>query len=134
MKGKRKALFPRSAGPSERTWNNDMHGSDGPVSCEVCGKNHPRTTDDSTYIVDVFLNRQMVEDCCGKAIDVLYREFGEVFAKEFLQEFGEDPTNPRFTMFRDALTRAADETKKSCAEAQRSVGDLQKLAELGKKK
>lgn len=45
----------------------------------------------------------MVEECCGGVLDLLYEESGEEFAIRFLKEFGKDPFDPRFMMFRTVL-------------------------------
>lgn len=82
-------------GYGEGYWNNCRRGTDGPVVCDICGIEHPEDRDIS-YIVSRFLGREVVEDCCGRILDVVYEESGQEFAEKYLREFAENPTDSRF--------------------------------------
>lgn len=116
QKGK---LFPKPAGPAKRRWCNTHASTDGPILCELCGTDHPEDEEEG-YIWDRFLGLQLVEDCCGHAIDILYKEFGEEFATAFLYDFAKDPTNPRFgvlrTVLENCLKTAYEESEKLARE------------------
>jgi len=92
-------------------WNNDAHGTYGPVTCEFCGTNHPERRDQS-YIVNRVLGLQVIEECCGKAIDLLYGELGETFTEAYLGEFSKNPTDPRFSLFLDTLSESLEAAAK----------------------
>jgi len=113
----KKPMGPSKLGRSFGTnWNNWSFGTDGPVLCEICGTNHPMRKEDS-YIVSKFLGCQVVEECCGAILDMLYKESGEEFTEAFLEEFAKNPTSPRFSMLLTTLyevcTKAHDTTLKT---------------------
>lgn len=82
-------FFKKPLGPSElgdylgKNWNNLHMGADGPITCEICGTNHPERKDE-TYIISIFLGRQVVEECCGAIIDKVFKESSELLFS-FLQ-------------------------------------------------
>lgn len=120
-------LFPKPVGPAEHRWCNTLAATKGPQCCEACGTLHPeQKNDEDWYVWDRFLGLELVEDCCGHAIDILYGEFGEVFATAFLEEFAKDPTSPKFGVLRRVL---ADCLK---AAHDRSAELVQETAILGK--
>lgn len=122
---RRGTLFKNPAGPSKRRWCNASRGTLAKTICETCGTVHPDLTDaDSSYIIDNFLGHDMVEECCGKAIDTLYQEFGEVFSLAFLEDFSRNPTDPRFTILRSTLQEMAGEARKKCVVIQREMDEL----------
>jgi len=94
-------LFTQPAGPSKRRWNNVHWASDGDILCEACGTPAPK--DAKSSIVDRIFGFQLVEECCGKTIDVLYEELGEEFCQAFLEDFAKDPTNPQFSILKMIL-------------------------------
>jgi len=134
MKGNR--LLKRSAGETElgrsfgSFWNNQSYGTDGPITCEACGKVHPRREDES-YTVSVFLDRQIVEECCGAILDKVYEESGETFCLAFLEEFAENPTDPRFHMLVDqigeALKKAKEKSREIYQRARKAENSLQAI-------
>lgn len=99
-----KPMVSKPFGPSElgkgfgTDWNNLHWGTDGPVTCEICGTEHPERKDE-TYTLSQFLGRVIVEECCGAMLDLVYNESGSDFTRAFLEEFAENPTNPRFLFF-----------------------------------
>jgi len=101
-------------------WNNDAHGTYGPVTCEFCGTNHPERRDQS-YIVNRVLGLQVIEECCGKAIDILYRELGEEFTKAYIKEFAENPADPRFFFFLDMLSKTLEAAAKRTNEISEDI-------------
>lgn len=112
----KKPLGPSKLGRGFGTnWNNQRMGCDGPVTCEICGTVHPRDGDES-YVVSIFLGRQVVEDCCGAILDQVYQESGEEFAIAFLKEFSKNPTDSRFHCFLSVLRSVLVEAKKKLSE------------------
>lgn len=126
---KRKAigkLFLKPVGASERRWNNNHHGTTVGITCEPCGTNHPELNpNDDSRTVDTFLGLQMVEECCGRAFDVLYGEIGEEFTLAFLEDFTENPGDPRFSslLFHlpELLARAAKKATENATALQSAV-------------
>jgi len=108
-------------------WNNESWGSDGPILCEVCGKQHPERKDKS-YTVSRFLGRQVVEECCGAILDSVYKESGEEFTIAFLIEFANDPCDPRFLilvlMLEKCLKNADKKLKMILGQVQNSQESL----------
>lgn len=109
-------LFPRSAGPSETPqrlgqgsfWNNLVYGIGGGdqpevATCELCGRKHIIPRGGNALHPMSFLEKIGIEECCGHAADVLYDEFGETFAVAYLEEFAENPGDPRFAFLRRVL-------------------------------
>jgi hypothetical protein len=91
-------IFKKSVGKSERSWNNISAGTSRGVVCQLCGKEWPDISEGKeTYTLGSFLGLQFVEECCGRSVDVLYKEFGETFAMAFLNDFARDPTSRRFS-------------------------------------
>ncbi|MFH0852194.1 MAG: hypothetical protein V1845_01120 [bacterium] len=129
---KKKRKHPKPYGPSKlgvcfRTqWNNESWGTDGPILCEVCGRTHPRRTDE-TYVVSRFLGRQVVEECCGAVLDRVYQESGEEFATAFIREFADNPTNPRFYIFLSELKSALLKANKKVSDATTQTLTLKEL-------
>jgi len=132
MTAVKKSLLEKPAGPTELgkgfkgCWNNRHMGTDGPILCEICGTEHPERKDES-YIVSRFLNKQVVEECCGAIIDCVYREFAEEFAEAFLIEFAENPTNIRFHLFVQHLQNCL-------SKAEKNIGDVHKHVVLSQQK
>ncbi len=102
----------------------------GAVTCELCGTDWPKITSpsESSYSIGSFLGRQFVEECCGRAVDILYQEFSDVFVRQFLHDFAESPLDPKFILFRRVLKDSLEIVwKKSEAMAAEAKG-LQQLA------
>jgi len=122
MSKKQKRRHLRPYGPSQvgicfgTQWNNESWGTDGPITCEICGRTHPRRISE-TYVVSRFLGKQVVEECCGAVFDQVYCESGEQFATAFLREFAQDPTGPRFYIFLAELKKALLEANRRASEA-----------------
>ena len=64
-------------------WNTENHGTDGPVTCEICGTTHPENRSES-YLTFRFFGRQGVEQCCGALLDEAYRQFGDRITEAYL--------------------------------------------------
>ena len=120
------ALSNKPLGPSKlgngfgTNWNNSSWGTDGPILCEICGTNHPKRTNE-TYIISKFLGYQVVEECCGAIIDRVYEESGEEFAIKFLEEFGENPTSPRFHILLATLNKVCIQAQKIALETAKQM-------------
>ena len=135
MKTKKHRMFRKPVGGSDRTWNNQCFGTNRAVMCDACGTNHKELAqDEAARILDKFLGLQLVEDCCGKAIDVLFREFGEEFCLAFLKDFGEDPTNLRFGVLRSTLVELASKAEQRCNQVKPAAQAADKLGKLGEKR
>ena len=111
-------------------WNNQSLGTDGPVTCEICGTDFPERLDQS-YTISRFLGKQVIEECCGVVLDQVYHESGEQFTVAFLKEFAQDPTNPRFHMMivylKDALKNALESTVKTASNIAIAQENLEKI-------
>ena len=129
MRKRIRRIFNKPAGPSEIPesafgWNNQSLGTSGSVTCELCGTEHPKDPD-GNYSVGRFLGLQFVERCCGRAIDVVYREFNEEFATQFLKEFAQDPTAPQFTIFLNVLKECLVQAKQKIKEIESTTDSCQ---------
>lgn len=118
-------IFTKPAGESERLWNNMTAKTYRAVTCQLCGTELPKPSPDEGYTLGRFLGLQFVEECCGRAVDILYQEFGETFAMAFLNDFSENPSDPRFGFLTfympDIFTKAKqkiDEVNRQIALAQ----------------
>lgn len=125
----RTPLLTGSAGESKRYWNNQRRGTTAEIVCEICGTVHPKQKlFDNGHIIDLILGLECVEDCCGAIIDRLYREWGEMFALEFLKDFAKNPVDPKFRILRmallEALSRAAANVGKISSEVEAMTKDL----------
>ena len=118
----RKSFLTKPAGPSEEGWCNDRFGTTGKVLCETCGTDHPERPDgDDSYRLNHVLGLQVVDECCGKMIDMLYREWEEDFAIKFVREFGKNPLDLKFTTFRMSLSTALNEAQKNIQEVEQEL-------------
>lgn len=91
-------FFAASVGPNEHPWREFLARITWEeTTCELCGTLWPRLSEDEeAYSIGTLLDREFVDLCCGKAVDILYGGLGDEFARAFLNEFSQDPTNPRF--------------------------------------
>jgi len=128
MKTKR-PILPRPAGPSEYWWNNLHQAATYEVVCELCGTQHPELDpNDDGRIIDRFLGLQVVEECCGRVFDILYREIGEEFALQFLRDFAENPTDSRFGMLCYLLPELLGKARQKAEEIAQKNAELRKTA------
>ena len=120
-----KPIFLKPAGPSQRSWNNLHTDTDDGATCELCGTEWPKGEDIS---LGQFLNFQLVEECCGTVFDQFYKEIGEEFATVFVEDFAQNPTDPRFHLFVISLKRyleqAQEKTSGMIASIKRVKKDL----------
>lgn len=100
-------------------WNNLHRGVDGPLTCEICGTGY--LEDNEGYTISRFLGREVVEDCCGAILDMVYKESGEEFAIAFLEEFAENPADPRFFCLLEVLKRILPKAKRKLEETEGKV-------------
>lgn len=111
-------------------WNNDHHGSDGPETCEICGTEHPEEGDGGAYIVSTFLGLRVVEECCGKVLDVIYSESGEEFCQRYLEEFAANPADPRYYIFRKRLSNLVAKAMENLQKAAEDLKAVQISSDL----
>lgn len=109
-------------------WNNRHIAVSGPVTCEICGTNHPED-DDCSYMLSEFFGRQVVEDCCGAIFDLAYQELKEEFTLAFLEEFTRNPADSRFGNLLYALNRLLPKASQKLAEVKGQVDEA--LGHLG---
>lgn len=128
-----KPILKKPAGPSELDrgygieWDRLRIGTLRAVLCEICGKKHPKLDEkgEKHYTFDLFLGRQVIEECCGAIIDQAYRELGEVFVLAFLAEFAENPSDDRFKFFLRQLKKALKRAEIiKLAEASKTVAEI----------
>lgn len=101
-------------------------GTIGGVICELCGTEHPeRDSDDDSYTLGRFMGMQFVEECCGKIIDRIYSEFGEVFAMAFLEDFAKNPIDSNFGYLRFRLPEILDKAHSNIVEADEAITKAQ---------
>jgi len=138
----RKKLMPlakKPLGESTIYWCNERVRTTRAVTCEICGTEFPELgLEDDGYTISTFLGRQVVEECCGRIIDIIFRESGEEIAKAYLKEFAENPTDPRFSFFRDVLAGTLKEAKenirRTCKPLKETQGHMDDIIELEKNK
>jgi len=130
-----KPIFKKPVGESKRFWNNMHSGTDGGAVCGLCGKEWEEGVD---LIRGRFLDFEIIEECCGRVFDIIYKQLGEEIVREYLKDFSENPTNPRFRMLvnyylpeaiQGARKRAEELLQKSDIEE-----DIVKIQKAGKKK
>lgn len=100
------------------------------VVCELCGTKHPKNSDLPLIRV---LGLQVVETCCGSVIDELYKEWGPSFTEAFLEDFANNPADPRFTSLRRFLPQRLQEAQATLRECSGQVtaaqGNLSQVEE-----
>lgn len=106
----RKRLFEKPAGESKVFWRgNNHHGTTGEILCGLCGTNHaevsPNNDEHSSFTL---LGKQGVMECCGRAVDLIYSEWGKDFMEQLLHEFMRDPLNEKFLVLKLGLKEAAE--------------------------
>jgi len=82
-----------------------------------------------SYLMNRVLGVDVVDECCGRMIDVLYDECGEDFAIAFVKEFALNPTDNRFSVFRIALRYALVDAQKRAQEVRAEVDGAAALLE-----
>jgi hypothetical protein len=106
-------------------WNNWDLKTDGPVTCEICGTEHPIQPGNG-YMVSKFLGYDVVEECCGEIIDKVYKESGEQFAIAFLEEFAKNPTSPRFSILLMTLNEVSIKAREATLDIIKQMHVVQK--------
>lgn len=137
-KGKGKLTFCASGplGPSKKgkgfgtDWNNMCHGTDGPVTCEICGTKYPERTSES-YTISRFLGKAVVEECCGVILDIVYAECGRSFAEAMLEEVSDNPASSGNRFFlsdiQKCVAKARENMEKSLAITGEILTDLSEI-------
>ena len=128
----KKPMSKKPMGASQRGWNTEQIGTDGPVLCEICGTVHPENREQSYYLSE-FLGYQVVDDCCGIIIDRAYQGLGKDFAIALIEEFVDNPGDIRFYTLRCALVDTMQKAQKNLAKVSGQVVEISEAAEaLGK--
>lgn len=109
-------LFKKPFGGSEKWCNQHMSTTRG-VLCEVCGKSHLDLPDGAQgYSLNQFLGRQMIGECCGGVLDVIFDESGREIAFAYIKECAKEPTSSEFKellfFFKDILALILKSTKR----------------------
>lgn len=117
---KPKSLLSEPAGTAVRFWNSGITTAHG-VTCELCGKEWPDPPEDEDYTVVRFIGKQVVMECCGRIIDMLYEEWGEDFTTAFLEDFASDPSDIRFGFLRFHLPDILKDAQKKADEVLNTV-------------
>jgi len=109
-----KPLFEKPVGPGKKHWG--CIGTTSEVVCEICGTVHEELPEDAcSYAIFNFLGYQVVGECCGALLDKIFEEIGDDCCTFFIEDFAEDPMDPRFLMLRfilpDCLNKALQNIK-----------------------
>jgi len=128
----KKPLLKKPFGGSKYLWNNCNMGTSS-AYCEVCGTNSRVDSESTSLTIDNFLGYQMVEECCGGLLDLLYEEFGKEFATRFFKEFSEDPFDPRFAVFLMVMQTGFAHIEKTASELSEQAKKNQNTLNLLKK-
>ncbi|TSC91671.1 MAG: hypothetical protein CEN92_222 [Candidatus Berkelbacteria bacterium Licking1014_96] len=132
-----KPIFAQPIGPSETPstvgqghWNNMCSGfcGDGPEDwdvCGLCGTKHMAPRDGDSLLRMRLLGIEGFEECCGKALDVVFRESGEEFTIVFLKQFAQNPTDSRFWILRHVLGEILTEAAQRVAEVSADIAQAQ---------
>ena len=119
-------IFQKPAGPSERGWCNMKMGTTRGLTCEVCGTTlEELDEDDASYRINQVLGLQCIDECCGKAIDVLYEEFGEDFTMAFLHDFANNPSDSKFGLLRQVLVDLTKAARKKLREVDEQLKEVE---------
>jgi len=136
---KKKLLFSEPVGPSAHEWSNQgLAVYESGATCGLCGTEYPGVdfeSGNSSITISCFLGRQVVEDCCGRVLDLVYKESGEVMARKFLEDFAKNPTDQmRFLGFASFLSRCLQEANDNLQTVTEEVIEAeQKLISLEEK-
>lgn len=126
---KRKYLLDESAGPSIYPWKHDfINGVE--LTCHLCGDvvkaksvglhgNYRHVS----YLP--FLGLNIVKECCGKVLDVVYAESGEAMTLRFLGDFADNPTDEKYSTLIEALQYCLRRTKKKLQTITQEVNDIE---------
>jgi len=99
-----KRIFKSPVGVSQHPWNIPSRRTHGPVTCELCGTEWVKAGPDSPgYVLGRVLGRVFVEGCCGRVVDLLYKDLGMPFALKVLEDFAENPTDVDYGPLRQVL-------------------------------
>jgi hypothetical protein len=126
---KKRYLFDKPQGPSERPWHTTGGGTIREVICKGCGTVHPeRKSDDETYSLSWFLGHQIIDECCGAFLDQLYDCLGSDFFQARATDFEQDPLSRDHTFERitvetmvRAWSNAAEKAKTESTEVAAKV-------------
>lgn len=126
-KAKRKGgkLFSKPFGESEYRWNTSGMLTTGALTREACGTNHPeRDHDDESYIIIHFLGLRVIQQCCGKVLDVVYDTLLPEIIRRLLKEFAENPLDSQYEDFRSELRAALAKAKRNAKGLAGEAGEL----------
>ena len=117
-----KPIFKKPYGASQTKHSFGHSSTEGPILCDLCGTTHPnRSKENYSYAWGTILDRQYVEECCGKFVEDLYEQFSCSFVEAFLEDFSENPTDSRFGLFRHMLPEVMEEARKKLNEAKLAI-------------
>jgi hypothetical protein len=130
-------IFKKPAGPAELgpfsngDWATLGTTTCGPL-CEPCGTEHEEIDENEPGLsFSRVMGLQLVDECCGAAIDTLYKELGEPFALRFLEEFAKNPAAPQFQFLLRSLKDVLDRAIMALAESRTQVQIIkEKLSKL----
>src|SRR3989338_6281775 len=110
VKKKKKWFFRKPVGDSEVMQRGNLSTrTTSAITCGLCGTCHPELNhSDDGYTTFRFLGREAVMECCGKVVDVVYREWKEEFAQHYLEaEFASDPLANKYYAIRSIILRVS---------------------------
>ncbi len=124
---KRKWLFNKPQGPSKKHYSSIS--TNGEILCQGCGTTHAELdlSDDSRRFL-VFRGYQIVEECCGAYLDVLYDILGETFFGIWGNDFEQDPLANKHLLTRIYIQHMVTAWNKAAREA--SEGSDKILAQV----
>ena len=125
-----KPIFKKPFGGSDALWHNQNMGTTRSVLCEICGTSHPELPDGAdSYYLSQFLGRQMIDECCGGVLDVIFEESGRTFALAYIKQCAEDPTSSQFSELLFMINEGLSRAKKILEKSSKNLKATQKLSE-----
>jgi len=136
MKGGDVGVKRSSLGPcqSQRNWCNTHNKTYGPgtVTCEWCGKIWELQDGTQGVVMCRFLGLDVIQECCGAVIDVVYQEWGEDFFRQKFEEFLGDPFAGEYGSIRFLIADSESNIAEKIKQAVEYSQSLLKMSDAAK--
>ncbi|KKT57475.1 MAG: hypothetical protein UW81_C0021G0003 [Candidatus Giovannonibacteria bacterium GW2011_GWC2_44_9] len=109
---------------------NLMRRTTSAFTCEFCGTYHKELNQaDVGRTIFRLLGREGVMECCGKLVDIVYKEWKNNFVEHFLEEeFSAAPLDNKFYVLRGTLLHAIGKWKAKAEKTREEANKVVKLA------